>query len=52
MNEIKLSDNIINTLTPKEMTYLPGHNTFRLSEMYYVIKDTYRLEGVIDGFNV
>ena len=39
-------------LTPKQVADLLGHSTSQITEMYYVRKDTARLNGITDGFEI
>ena len=38
-------------LSPRQVADLLGHSTSQITEMYYVKKDTTRLQGITDGFN-
>lgn len=40
------------SLSPRQVTDLLGHSTSQITEMYYVKKDTQRLNGITDGFNL
>ena len=39
-------------LTPRQVADLLGHTTSQITEMYYVKKDTARLSGITDDFNI
>ncbi len=52
MNGIKQEDGTIKSLTPRQVTDLLGHSTSQITEMYYVKKDTARLDGITDGFKM
>ena len=52
VNGIKQEDGTIKSLTPRQVADLLGHSTSQITEMYYVKKDTSRLAGVTDGFEL
>ena len=52
VNGIKQPDGSIKSLTPKQVSDLLGHATSQITEMYYVKKDTSRLNGITDGFDM
>ena len=52
VNGIKQEDGSIRSLTPRQVADLLGHSTSQITEMYYVKKDTTRLAGVTDGFEL
>ena len=52
VNGQKQADGTIKSLTPKQVTDLLGHSTSQITEMYYVKKDTSRLNGITDGFEM
>ncbi|MBR5504978.1 MAG: site-specific integrase, partial [Clostridia bacterium] len=52
VNGIKQPDGTIKALTPKQVADLLGHSTSQITEMYYVKKDTSRLNGITDGFEM
>ncbi len=52
VNGIKQSDGTIKSLTPKQVADLLGHSTSQITELYYVKKDTSRLNGMTDGFEM
>ena len=51
-NGIKQEDGTIKSLTPRQVADLLGHSTSQITELYYVKKDTSRLHGITDGFNL
>ncbi len=52
VNGIKQPDGSIKALSPKQVADLLGHTTSQITEMYYVKKDTSRLNGITDGFEI
>ena len=52
VNGIKQSDGTIKSLTPRQVADLLGHSTSEITEMYYVKKDTARLSGITEGFEL
>ena len=52
VNGIKQEDSTIKSLTPKQVADLLGHSTSQITEMYYVKKDTTRLNGITDEFEI
>ena len=52
VNGIKQTDGTIKSLTPKQVADLLGHSTSEITERYYVKKDTSRLNGITDEFNI
>ena len=52
VNGIKQADGSIKSLTPRQVADLLGHSTSQITELYYVQKDTSRLHGITDGFNL
>lgn len=52
VNGIKQADGTIKSLTPKQVADLLGHSTSEITERYYVKKDTSRLNGITDEFNI
>ncbi len=52
VNGIRQPDGSIRSLTPKQVADLLGHSTSQITEMYYVKKDTARLGGITDGFEM
>ena len=51
INGVKQPDGTILALSPRQVADLLGHSTSQITEMYYVKKDTTRLQGITDGFN-
>ena len=52
VNGVKQPDGTIKALSPKQVADLLGHSTSQITEMYYVKKDTTRLTGITDGFEI
>ena len=52
VNGQKQADGSIKSLTPRQVADLLGHSTSQITEMYYVKKDTSRLNGITDGFEI
>ena len=52
VNGVKQSDGTIKALSPKQVADILGHTTSQITEIYYVKKDTSRLNGVTDGFEI
>ena len=52
VNGIRQPDGSIKALTPKQVADLLGHSTSQITELYYVKKDTARLTGITDDFNI
>lgn len=52
VNGVKQPDGTIKALSPRQVADLLGHSTSQITEMYYVKKDTTRLQGITDGFNL
>ncbi len=52
VNGIKQSDGTIKSLTPKQVADLLDHSTSEITERYYVKKDTSRLNGITDEFEI
>ena len=52
VNGVKQPDGTIKALSPKQVADLLGHTTSQITEMYYVKKDTSRLNGITDGFEI
>lgn len=52
VNGIKQPDGTIKSLTPRQVADLFGHSTSQITELYYVKKDTARLSGITDGFEM
>ncbi len=51
VNGVRQPDGTILALSPRQVTDLLGHSTSQITELYYVKKDTTRLQGITDGFN-
>ena len=51
-SKAKQPDGSIKALSPKQVADLLGHFTSQITEMYYVKKDTTRLTGITDGFEI
>lgn len=52
VNGIKQPDGTIKSLTPRQVADLLGHSTSQITELYYVKKDTSRLNGITEGFEM
>lgn len=52
VNGVKQADGTIKALSPKQVADLLGHSTSQITELYYVKKDTSRLSGITDEFNL
>ena len=52
VNGVKQPDGTVKSLTPKEVADLLGHSTSEITERYYVKRDTSRLNGITDGFEM
>jgi integrase len=52
VNGIRQPDGSIKSLSPKQVADLLGHSTSQITEMYYVKKDSERLNGITDGFEM
>lgn len=52
VNGVKQEDGSIKSLTPRQVADLLGHSTSQITELYYVKKDTERLNGITNGFNL
>lgn len=52
VNGVKQANGTIKALSPRQVADLLGHSTSQITEMYYVKKDTQRLNGITDGFNL
>ncbi len=52
VNGIKQTDGTIKSLSPKQVADLLGHSTSEITERYYVKKDTSRLNGITDEFEI
>lgn len=51
INGVKQPDGTILALSPRQVADFLGHSTSQITEMYYVKKDTTRLQGITDRFN-
>ncbi|MCI9192264.1 MAG: tyrosine-type recombinase/integrase [Acutalibacter muris] len=51
INGVKQPDGTVLALSPRQVADFLGHSTSQITEMYYVKKDTTRLQGITDGFN-
>ena len=52
VNGIKQADGSIRSLTPRQVADLLGHSTSQITELYYVKKDTSRLSGITNDFDL
>jgi len=52
VNGVKQGNGTIRSLSPREVADLLGHSTSEITERYYVKKDTSRLNGITDGFEM
>lgn len=52
VNGQKQSDGTIKALSPRQVADLLGHSTSQITELYYVKKDTARLSGITEGFEM
>ncbi len=52
VNGIKQLDESLKSLTPRQAADLLGHSTSEITELYYVKKDTARLNGITNGFEL
>ena len=52
VNGQKQSDGTIKALSPRQVADLLGHSTSQITELYYVKKDTTRLNGITEGFEI
>ena len=52
VNGIRQPDGSLLCLSPKQVADLLGHSTSEITEMYYVKKDTARLGGITEGFEL
>ena len=50
VNGIRQPDGTLMALSPRQVADLLGHSTSQITELYYVKKDTTRLQGITDGF--
>ncbi len=52
VNGIKQADGTIRSLTPRQVADILGHSTSQITELYYVKKDTKRLSGLTNEFEL
>ena len=52
VNGTKQKDGSIKALSPRQVADLLGHSTSQITELYYVKKDTSRLSGITEGFEI
>lgn len=52
VNGQKQADGTIKALSPRQVADLLGHSTSQITELYYVKKDTARLSGITEGFEM
>ena len=52
INGQRQADGTIRALTPRQVADLLGHTTSQITELYYVKKDTARLNGITDAFEI
>ena len=52
VNGKKQPDGTIRALSPRQVADLLGHSTSQITELYYVKKDTARLNGITEGFEI
>ena len=52
VNGQKQPDGTIKELSPRQVADLLGHSTSQITELYYVKKDTARLSGITEGFEI
>ena len=52
VNGQKQPDGTIRALSPRLVADLLGHSTSQITELYYVKKDTTRLNGITEGFEI
>ncbi len=52
VNGINQPDGTIKSLTPRQVADLLGHSTSQITELYYVKRDTKRLNGITNGFEI
>ena len=43
---------MIKAFSPRQVADLLGHSTSQITELYYVKKDTSRLKGITEGFEI
>ena len=52
VNGVRQPDGTLHALLPRQVADLLGHSTSQITELYYVKKDTARLGGITDGFEI
>lgn len=52
VNGVKQPDGTVKCLSPREVADLLGHSTSEITERYYVKRDTSRLNGITDEFEM
>ena len=52
VNGVKQEDGSIKSLSPRQVADLLGHSISEVTEMYYVRRDTTRLKGITQGFDL
>lgn len=52
VNGQKQPDGTIKALSPRQAADLPGHSISQITKLYYVKKDTARLSGITEGFEM
>lgn len=52
VNGQKQPDGTIRVLSPRQAADLLGHSTSQITKLYYVKKDTARLSGITEGFEM
>ena len=52
INGIKQPDGTLKTLPVKQVADLLGHTTSEITEIYYVKRDSNKLSGLTDSFNI
>lgn len=52
VNGQKQPDGTIRALSPRQVADLLGHSTSQITELYYIKKDTARLNGITEGFEI
>ena len=52
VNGVKQEDGTIRSLTPRQVADILGHSTSQITELYYVKKDTKRLSGLTNEFEL
>lgn len=52
VNGQKQPDGTVKALSPRQVADLLGHSTSQITELYYVKRDTARLSGITEGFEM